>query len=309
MCPGNVNTFPINEVEKMRKRRALSDTKFAYLLLAPSLILLAALIGYPMLYNIYISVLDVPVNPRKPSVFVGLDNYISVLTDPSFYHSVITTLVFTFVVVVLSTVVGLAMACFLNRKFVGKKLVNSLIILSYVIPSVCLIFAWRYMFNNIYGIINYIVVDVLHLAKEVPLWFDQPVSAFILAALFCIWRFFPYAYLSFTAILQTIDKSLYEAADIDGATAWQKFKVVTYPALKSTMVTVVSLRIIWGFYIYAEVYLLTKQVDVIGVYLYDMAFATHDFGKAAAISLLLFVLIFACVIMVRKVVLRSEKEE
>ena len=282
MCPGNVNTFPINEVEKMRKRRALSDTKFAYLLLAPSLILLAALIGYPMLYNIYISVLDVPVNPRKPSVFV---------------------------VVVLSTVVGLAMACFLNRKFVGKKLVNSLIILSYVIPSVCLIFAWRYMFNNIYGIINYIVVDVLHLAKEVPLWFDQPVSAFILAALFCIWRFFPYAYLSFTAILQTIDKSLYEAADIDGATAWQKFKVVTYPALKSTMVTVVSLRIIWVFYIYAEVYLLTKQVDVIGVYLYDMAFATHDFGKAAAISLLLFVLIFACVIMVRKVVLRSEKEE
>ncbi len=155
MCPGNVNTFPINEVEKMRKRRALSDTKFAYLLLAPSLILLAALIGYPMLYNIYISVLDVPVNPRKPSVFVGLDNYISVLTDPSFYHSVITTLVFIFVVVVLSTVVGLAMACFLNRKFVGKKLVNSLIILSYVIPSVCLIFAWRYMFNNIYGIINY----------------------------------------------------------------------------------------------------------------------------------------------------------
>ena len=185
----------------MRKRRALSDTKFAYLLLAPSLILLAALIGYPMLYNMYISVLDVPVNPRKPSVFVGLDNYISVLTDPSFYHSVITTLVFTFVVVVLSTAVGLAMACFLNRKFVGKKLVNSLIILSYVIPSVCLIFAWRYMFNNIYGIINYIVVDVLHLAKEVPLWFDQPVSAFLLAALFCIWRFFPYAYLSFTAIL------------------------------------------------------------------------------------------------------------
>ena len=92
----------------MRKRRALSDTKFAYLLLAPSLILLAALIGYPMLYNMYISVLDVPVNPRKPSVFVGLDNYISVLTDPSFYHSVITTLVFTFVVVVLLSLIHIS---------------------------------------------------------------------------------------------------------------------------------------------------------------------------------------------------------
>ena len=224
MCPGNVNTFPINEVEKMRKRRALSDTKFAYLLLAPSLILLAALIGYPMLYNIYISVLDVPVNPRKPSVFVGLDNYISVLTDPSFYHSVITTLVFTFVVVVLSTVVGLAMACFLNRKFVGKKLVNSLIILSYVIPSVCLIFAWRYMFNNIYGIINYIVVDVLHLAKEVPLWFDQPVSAatnimlkifffiFLLLFLYCV-SYFPESMLLHSQKVQVFLLSPYRSED------------------------------------------------------------------------------------------------
>ena len=165
------------------------------------------------------------------------------------------------------------------------------------------------MFNNIYGIINYFLVDILHVVDKAPLWFDSPVSAFVLVALFNVWRFFPYAYMSFVAIMTSIDKSLYEAADIDGATAWQKFKVVTYPALKSTMVTVVSLRIIWVFYIYAEVYLLTKQVDVIGVYLYDMAFATHDFGKAAAISLLLFVLIFACVIMVRKVVLRSEKEE
>lgn len=292
----------------MKKKRALSNTNFAYLLLAPSLLLLAGLIGYPMIYNIYISVMKVPLNPRMDTVFVGIKNYLSILTDQAFYHSVFTTLLFTLVVVVFSTVFGLGLACFLNRNFVGKKVVNSIIILSYVIPSVCLIFAWRYMFNNIYGIINYIVVDVLHLAKEVPLWFDQPLSAFILAAVFSIWRFFPYAYLSFVAILQTIDKSLYEAADIDGATTWQKFKVVTYPAIKPTLVTVVSLRTIWVFYIYTEVYLLTKQVDVIGVYLYDMAFATHDFGKAAAISLILFVLIFACVMFIRKVVLKSEKE-
>lgn len=293
----------------MRKRKALSNTQFAYLLLAPSLLLLVGLIGYPMIYNVYISMMDVPINPKMDSVFVGLQNFTSVLTDPAFYHSIATTLLFTLVIVVFSTVIGLALACFLNRKFVGKKVVNSIIILSYVIPSVCLIFAWRYMFNNIYGIINYIVVDLLHLTNEVPLWFDQPVSAFILAAVFSIWRFFPYAYLSFVAILQTIDKTLYEAADIDGANTWQKFKVITYPAIKPTLVTVVSLRTIWVFYIYAEVYLLTKQVDVIGVYLYDMAFATHDFGKAAAISLILFVLIFACVMFIRKVVLKSEETE
>lgn len=277
-----------------RKRKQLggSETKFAYALLAPSLILLAVLIGYPMLYNIVISFQDVPINPNMASEMVGFKNYLSVFQDAEFYHSIFITLIFTVVVTVISTAIGLAIAVFMNREFVGKKIVNSIIILSYVVPAVCLIFAWRYMFNNIYGIINYIVVDVLKIADEAPLWFDQPLSAFILVTIFAIWKFYPYAYMSFTAILQSVDKSLYEAADMDGATGWQKFMAVTYPAIKPTLVTVVSLRTIWVFYIYTEVYLLTKQVDVLGVYLYDMAFATHDFGKAAAISIILFVVIF-----------------
>lgn len=292
----------------MVKKILKSQNTFAYMLLAPSLLLLLVLIGYPMAYNVYISVLDVPLNPKKEAIFVGLENFKNVLVDKEFFFSLFITVLFTAVIVILSTALGLAMACFLNREFVGKKLVNALVILSYVVPSVCLIFCWRYMFNNIYGIINYIVVDVLHIVEQPPLWFDNPVSGFILVALFNIWRFFPYAYMSFVAIMTSIDKSLYEAADIDGATTWQKFLAVTYPAIKPTLITVVSLRMIWAFYIYAEVKLLTSQVDVLGVYLYEMAFATHDFGKAAAISLILFVFIFACVIFVRKAVLKDEKE-
>jgi multiple sugar transport system permease protein len=285
-----------------------SDTKFAYLLLGPSLLLLLILIGYPMIYNIVISFQEVPINPRLDSTFIGLKNYIAVFTDETFYSSVVTTLLFTAVVVIFSTVIGLALSIMLNREFKGKKVVNSIIIMSYVVPAVCLIFVWRYMFNNIYGIINYIVVDVFHFSDEVPLWFDQPVSAFVLVSIFAVWKFFPYAYISFTAILQSIDKSLYEAARIDGASKWKQFLAVTYPALKPTLVTVVSLRIIWVFYIYAEVYLLTKQVNVLGVYLYDMAFATHDFGKAASISIILFAVIFGCVMLIRKKVLVVEEE-
>ena len=149
---------------------------------------------------------------------------------------------------------------------------------------------------------------MLKLADEVPLWFDQPERAFILVTIVAIWKFNPYAYMSFVAILQSVDKSLYEAADMDGATSWQKFLAVTYPAIKPTLVTVVSLRTIWVFYIYTEVYLLTKQVNVLGVYLYDMAFATHDFGKAAAISIVLFVVIFSLVMLIRKKVLRVEED-
>ena len=295
-------------MNKKTKKLGGSQTKFAYALLAPSLILLVLLIGYPLVYNIVISFQDVPLNPNMPSEFVGLKNFIDVFTDSSFYSSVLVTFLFTIIVTVISTGLGLLLSVFLNRKFFGKKLVNSIIILSYVVPSVCLIFTWRYMFNNIYGIINYVVVDLLHLTDEAPLWFDQPASAFILVALFAIWKFFPYAYISFTAILQSMDNTLYEAADIDGATNWEKFKAITYPAIKPTLVTVVSLRTIWVFYIYTEVYLLTKQVDVLGVYLYDMAFATHDFGKAAAISIILFVFIFAFIMLLRKKVMKVEED-
>lgn len=290
------------------KNSERSNTRFAYALLSPALILLALLIGYPLVYNIVISVQEVPMNPNLPSEFVGAQNFIDVFTDTSFYSSVLVTLTFTIIVTVLSTVLGLIVAIFLNRKFFGKKIVNSIIILSYVVPSVCLIFTWRYLFNNIYGIINYFVVDVFHLVDKAPLWFDMPMSAFILVSIFCIWKFFPYAYMSFNAILQSMDNSLYEAADIDGASSWEKFKAITFPAIKPTMVTVVSLRTIWVFYIYTEVYLLTTQVDVLGVYLYDMAFATHDFGKAAAISIVLFVFIFAFIMLIRKKVLRVEED-
>ena len=129
----------------MLKKIRKSQNAFAYTLLAPSIILLVALIGYPMIYNIMISVQKVPLNPKLESVFVGLDNFKEVLADKEFYSSVLITIAFTFVVVVLSTILGLAMACFLNREFVGKKLVNALVILSYVVPSVCLIFCWRYI--------------------------------------------------------------------------------------------------------------------------------------------------------------------
>lgn len=291
---------------KPKRKSHHGDTRLAYMLLAPSLILLLLLIGYPMIYNIVISFQKVPLNPKKTADFIGLKNFQGLFTDPAFYKSILVTVLFTLLVVVISTALGLAISIFLNRPFKGKKIVNSIVILSYVVPSISLIFVWKYMFNNTYGIINYLLVDVLHIFEEAPLWFDMPVTAFILVTVFAVWKFFPYAYISFYAILQTIDKTLYEAAKIDGANWWGQFKVVTLPAVKPTLATVVSLRTIWVFYIFTEVYLLTKKVDVIGVYLYDMAFATNDLGRAAGISIVLFGFIFGFIILVRKKVLRSE---
>lgn len=155
-----------------------SDMPFAMLLLAPSLILLGAR-WRPMISNIEISFLRLPLNPRIDAVFVGLDNYIRILGDAAFWHSLWMTFWYTALVVIGSTGLGLAVAIFFNREFRMRKTARSLVILSYVTPSISLVFAWKYMFNNGYGIVNYLGVDLLHLYDQAPLWFDNHGSSFV----------------------------------------------------------------------------------------------------------------------------------
>ncbi|AJQ99708.1 Inner membrane ABC transporter permease protein YcjO [Enterobacteriaceae bacterium bta3-1] len=277
-----------------------SDMPFAMMLLAPSLLLLGGLVAWPMLSNIEISFLRLPLNPNISSRFIGLENYIGILSDSEFWHSLWTTFWYTALVVLGSTGLGLGVALFFNREFRLRKTARSLVILSYVTPSISLVFAWKYMFNSGYGIVNYLGVDVLHMFSDAPLWFDNPSSSFFLVVMFAIWRYFPYAFISFLAILQTIDKSLYEAAEMDGANAWQRFRIVTLPAIMPVLATVLTLRTIWMFYMFADVWLLTTKVNILGVYLYKTAFAFNDLGKAAAISVVLFVIIFAVILLTRK---------
>jgi multiple sugar transport system permease protein len=280
--------------------RKKTDIKLALALLFPSIFLLLLLIAYPMVANIQISFFDQPINPRLSATFVGLKNYIDILTDAEFFKSLGITLLYMLLTVGGSTAVGLGIAIFFNRPFKFRKTARSLIILSYVTPSISLVFAWKYMFNNGYGVVNYLGDDVLHLFDQAPLWFDNPISSFFLVSLFAIWRYFPYAFISFLAILQTIDSTLYEAAEIDGASAWGKFKIVTLPAIMPVLLTVITLRSIWMFYMFTDVYLLTNKVNILGIYLYKTAFAFNDLGKAASISVILFIILFIVIMIARK---------
>jgi multiple sugar transport system permease protein len=280
--------------------RKKTDIKLALALLFPSIFLLLLLVAYPMVANIQISFFDQPINPRLSATFVGLKNYIDILTDAEFFKSLGITLLYVLLTVGGSTAVGLGIAIFFNRPFKFRKTARSLIILSYVTPSISLVFAWKYMFNNGYGVVNYLGDDVLHLFDQAPLWFDNPISSFFLVSLFAIWRYFPYAFISFLAILQTIDSTLYEAAEIDGASAWGKFKIVTLPAIMPVLLTVITLRSIWMFYMFTDVYLLTNKVDILGIYLYKTAFAFNDLGKAASISVILFIILFIVIMIARK---------
>lgn len=279
-----------------------SEARLGYLLIAPAFLLVTAVIFYPIVYNVWLSFNKVSLNPRRKDLFIGLENYQALLAEGAFWHSIWITLLYTLITVLGATAVGLATALLLNRSMRGRRLFRSLLLLPYVAPVISLVFVWQYMFNPVYGMVNHTLVDKLGWVQEHIDWLDSPGAAFWLVIVFDIWHIFPFAFMMILAKLQSLDHSLQEAAEIDGANAWQKFRYVTVPELQFVIGSLMILRFIWNFYKFDEVYLLTKEVPVIGVYTYETAFSTYNHGLAAAITVTLFALVMVFVLFaIRKV--------
>jgi multiple sugar transport system permease protein len=289
-------------VKKKRSSFKANEARLGYLLITPALLLISLVILYPVAYNIWLSFHKVSLNPNHPDLFVGLDNYISLLKDASFWHSIMITLIFTVITVLGSTLVGLGVALLLNQPLKGRRFFRSIILLPYVAPVISLVFVWQYMFNPVYGMVNYSLVEQLGVLDQNIDWLDSPKAALWLVILFDIWHLFPFSFMMILAKLQSIDNSLYEAAEMDGANGWQKLWYITLPELKFILGSLILLRFIWNFYKFDEIYLLTKEVPVVGVYTYETAFATYNHGLAAAITVTLFALVMAfALVAIRKV--------
>ena len=287
-----------------RSQSVKSDARLGYLLIAPSFLLVVAIIFYPVVYNMWLSLHEVSLNPNRPDVFVGLENYKNLITDSSFWNSVWVTIIYTVVTVAGATIVGLAVALLLNNTFKGRGFVRSVILLPYVAPVISLVFVWQYMFNPVYGMVNYTLIEKFGIMSESIDWLNDPTAALWLVIVFDIWHLFPFSFMMILAKLQSIDKSLYEAAEMDGANIWHKVRHVTLPELTLVLGSLVILRFIWNFYKFDEIYLLTKQVPVVGVYTYQTAFATYDHGLAAAITATLFVIVMGFVLVAVRRVLK-----
>ena len=273
------------------------ERRLGILLVLPTIILIGAVVIYPIIYNIILSFQKVSLNPHRPSKFIGLTNYINLFSDADFFKSLIITIAYVIVTVLGSTIVGLLVALLMNKPFKGRRIARSLILLSYVTPMVATIYVWKYMFNGLYGVVNYLTVNVFHIFKVAPMWLDHPVYSVVLVIIYDMWRVFPYSFLMILAALQAVDESLYEVAKVDGASGWHRFWAITFPEILPSITAIISLRTIWNFYKFDDVYLFTKQVPVLGVYLYQTAFATHNNGAAAAITIVLFLIVFTFVIL------------
>jgi multiple sugar transport system permease protein len=262
-----------------------------YGLLLPSVLLVAVTLVYPLAYNAYLSFTEVPLDPTAGPEFVGAAQYAALLGNPEFWVALRNTIVFTLFSDLGATALGLGVAVLFNREFVGRRLARGLVLLPYVAPLIASAFVWRWLWHPTYGIGPYLFADLLNLYDGTR----DLRNSLAMVIVFESWRYFPFAFLLILARLQSIPDELYEAARIDGAGRWARFRDITLSELKYVIATVFLLRWIWNFNAFADVWLFTREVPVLGVFVYVTGFSNFNQGFAAAVSMIMLAFLVAFV--------------
>jgi multiple sugar transport system permease protein len=262
-----------------------------YILLIPVILLLGVFVGYPFLYGVWLSLTDTRIADSTSGTFVGLDNFVRLVTrDSIFRGSLWNSFVYTAITTVFKFVLGLAMAVILNLPFRGNRTTRAFTLLPWIIPTVLSTLAWRWMFDGSFSVFNWLLRQV---GIEGPNWLGQWPWPFISIIMVNIWRGMPFFGVSFLAGMQTISQELYEAAMIDGSTAWQRFWNITLPLIRPVITVVLLLSTILTFADFQIVYALTgggpaNQTHLLATYSYQIGLRGLEIGVGAAVSLFLF---------------------
>jgi multiple sugar transport system permease protein len=271
----------------------------AFVLLLPTVTLLGLFIAYPFVNGVMLSVTDAKVG--VPGHFVGLENFERLLDDPIFLTAVRNTFVYTAVTTVLKLVFGLWLALLLNRHFMFKAFTRAFILLPFIIPTVLSTFAWKWMFDPTFSVLNWMMFKLGLIHGRVN-WLGDPELAMISIIIVNVWRGVPFYAISLLAGLQTISPDLHEAAAIDGAKPFQRFLHVTWPLLLPVTMVVVLFSVIQTFADFQVVYVLTgggpaNATQLFATYAYQTGVGTGLLGQGAAISLAMFPVLLIAVIM------------
>ncbi|MGH7355279.1 MAG: carbohydrate ABC transporter permease [Candidatus Rokuibacteriota bacterium] len=278
--------------------------------MAPALVLVAALIVYPVAYSIWLSLLD------KHSFFpterwVGLGNYVRIAGDAEFWDSLWKATVYAAGTTALQLVFGVAAALVLHETFRGRTLVRGLVLFPYMIPTIVAVIVWRWLLNETYGLVDHLLV-AWRVVREPIVWLgtDHVMTSLILMS---VWQFTPFVVVSVLARLQTVPPELYEAARVDGASAWGRFRWVTLPQLRAVLFVVVLLRSIWMFTKFDTVWLwgegagAGREIRTLPVYAFMRTFTYYQAGYGAALAVIMLGLLMAATVAYFRLFWREEE--
>jgi N,N'-diacetylchitobiose transport system permease protein len=307
---------PAHRSRRRPRTKRILRGSVPYLLILPVIVVMVAILGYPLykLATLSFQQYGLAELIQRKGEWIGFDNFSSVLRDSVFWDTLVRTLVFTIVNVALTICIGTFIALLLVRVSTWVRvLLTSGLVLVWAMPAVVAVQVWYWMTNFQNGILNYVLTE-LHVGDYFQHdWYTTTFSKLSMVTLLIVWGAIPFVVITVYAGLAQVPRELVEAAEIDGAGPVRVFRDVTFPILKPILLILTSLSIIWDFGVFTQPYLLigAGQVDpsnyLMGVYVFIEGYAHTDFGRGAAISLLMLLIVAAMsVFYVRKMVRMGE---
>ncbi len=288
------------------------EARQGMLLILPTVLLLCLLILFPILYNIWLSFYSkhafLPIQ-----TWVFLKNYRTMLSDEQFWTSFRLSFVFTVSSTFFQIILGIAVALLLHERFFGRTFARGVVLFPYMLPTIVSVVLWKWVLNDQYGIVNYLL-QAWYLIKQPIVWIG-PSNMMSSLVLVSIWTYFPFVVINVLARLQVIPLELYDAAKVDGASAFWRFFYVTLPQLKEVLFVVILLRGIWMFTKFDIVWLwagdfggLGESVRTLPIYTYMKTFGHYQVGLGAALANLMFMLLIIVVTIYFRIFRREEEE-
>jgi multiple sugar transport system permease protein len=265
-----------------------------YLYVLPALAVMMVVIAYPIYYTIELSFFKTPANLQmKDKIFVGLDNYVTILTSASFRDVTVNTVIWTVASTFFAFVLGLFAALSLHREFAGRGVLRALLLIPYVVSAVAASYVWKWLYHSDFGVIGALAVQ-FGLSKEPINFLDNLYTVLPSLIVVNIWKEFSFAMIMLMAGLQTVPDQLLRAAQVDGANAWQRFWHVTFPHLKGVSMVTLLLLMVANFNSFIIPFVMTGggpagASDIWITQIYQIAFGRQRYGVASAYAVILFI--------------------
>jgi multiple sugar transport system permease protein len=271
--------------------RTRSERRLAWMLCAPAVIAMLAVTAYPIVYAIVLSLQQIDLRFPEEGGFVGLDNYWSVLSSDLWWTDLFNTVFLTVVTVSIELVLGMAIALVMHRAIFGRGVVRTAVLIPYGIITVVAAFSWQFAFSPDSGFVN-----GLPLIADDMDWFGGRFSSFAVIIMAEVWKTTPFMALLLLAGLVTIDSQLYEAAKVDGASAWQRFTRITLPLMKPAILVALLFRTLDAFRVFDTIFIMTagaQDTESVSILGFNQLISRLNLGLGSAVSVLIFVCVLA----------------
>jgi multiple sugar transport system permease protein len=287
----------------------MNDRRLALVFVAPAILFLAAMLLWPLAMAVDLSLRDVRYI-GKPGAFVGLANYTGTLADTAFWQALSRSGVWVLANAVVQTALALAAALILRETFPGVRFARVWIVLSWIVPTVVVVIIWRWLFSSSGGMVNPILMMLGVIDRPVG-FFSSRESAMATLVFINSWRWFPFVALMIFAALTRIPRDLDEAATIDGANAWTRFRFITWPLLQPTLAVLFVVGTLLSFNVFDIIWLITaggpsQGTQTLPVLIYETAFKGYRLSEAAAISVITSLILMAFAVVSSRAMARGD---